>query len=145
MNNRRTVRESAQEALLDPAEFFFQLAEIHLDQSGPSVRAGVRHDTMPQIFNELLQLRTSQWIVCFDRMAADGLGNCLFVEAPRIHARANCLQFINQFQNEAPGVWNLDKWGQRIQQKRSLPEVAQANAQACERGHLLTQKLRVSR
>ena len=62
-------------ALLRPPELLFQLAEVHLDERGPAMRAGVGHRAMAQILDEVFQFPTGERVVGFHRMTADGLGH----------------------------------------------------------------------
>jgi hypothetical protein len=66
--------------LLYPPKLFLQLTKIHLNNRGPAVRTGVRHGTMTQVFNQVLQFPASKRVVRFDRMTANGFGNGMFAQ-----------------------------------------------------------------
>jgi len=101
-------------ALLRSPKLLFQFAKIHLNDGWTTVRTGVRHLAMAEVFNKVFQLSSSKRVVGFNSVAADRLGDSVLPQTQRIDFLARCFQFIHQFQNKSPRVRRFDEWWQSV-------------------------------
>jgi hypothetical protein len=122
--------------LLRAAKLFFELAEVHFNQRGPSVRAGVGHGATAQIIDEILQFRAGERVVGFDGVTANGLGDGMFAQAQRIHVMASGFQFIDEFEHKFARVGDFDEWRQGVEEEGAFAEFRETNAEAAEGGEL---------
>ena len=81
------------------------------------MRAGVGHGAMAQVLDQIFEFRPRQRIVGFDCVAADGFDYGVLAQTEAVHFLAGGFEFIHQFQDEAPGVGDLHKRRQGIEQK----------------------------
>lgn len=63
-------------------------------------------------------------------MAANGLGDDIFANPERVHTGPNGFQRIDQIKREPTRIRGPNKRGKGIEEERSLPEFAEAHAQA---------------
>src|SRR5437667_6086975 len=122
------------------AEFFLQLAIIHLEECWPSVRAGVGHRAGAQVFNQLLQLRPAERVVRLDRVAANRFRHGLFAQPEGIDLLAGSHEFINQLRHTPTRVRHFHERRQRIEQKGALAKFAQADSQTPQDRQVLAQE-----
>src|SRR5207247_9414298 len=99
---RRTLQSVPCEALslLRAAEFFLQLAIVHLEECWPAVRTGVGHRASAQVLDQLLQLRPAERVVRLDGVAANSFCHGLFAQPEGIDFLAGSHKFVNQLQHK---------------------------------------------
>ena len=103
---------------------------------------GVGHGAAAEVLDKVVKLGAAEGVVGLDGVAADGLGDGEFAEAGEVDFADGGAELINEVEDEAAGVGNLDEGREGVEEEGALAEFAEADAEAGEGGELFVEELR---
>lgn len=125
---------------LDAAEAFFEVAEVHFDEGGAAMGAGVGHGALAEGLEEGFQFGAGEGVVGFDGVAADGFGDDGFAQAGGVDAGAGEAEFIHQFEGEAAWGRGFDEGGEGVEEEGLGAEFGEADTETGEGGEVFAEE-----